>query len=109
MTNALCEWNLLTFYIFIPRSAGGFYLALQLNKKAIIIVCMIVFSTVLDIDGRPTVYNVYKNRGLAFLNPSSHITGPILYAFYQNSNWEIKGTQDLAIKRQVLNEISLPE
>jgi hypothetical protein len=70
---------------------------------------MIVFSTVLEINGRPTLYNVYKNRGLAFLNPSPRVTGPILYAFYQNSNWKIKGTEDLTIKRQVLNEISVPE
>ena len=31
---------------------------------------MIVFSTVLEINGQPTLYNVYRNRGLAFLNPS---------------------------------------
>ena len=70
---------------------------------------MIVFSTVLEIDGRPTLYNVHRNRGFAFLNPSQQINGPILYALYQNSSWEIKGTDDLSIKQQVLNEISIPE
>ena len=70
---------------------------------------MILFSTVLQIDGRPTLYNVYKNRRLAFLNPSPRVTGSILYAFYQNSNGEIKGTEDLAIKKQVINQISIPE
>jgi len=70
---------------------------------------MIVFSTVLEIDGRPTLYNVYRNRGLAFLNPRQPVNGPILYAFYENSTWQIKGTEDLAVKRQVLNEISIPE
>ena len=70
---------------------------------------MIVFSTVLEIEGRPTVYNVYRNRGLAFLNPSRAVNGPVLYAFYLNSTWEIKGTEDVAIKQQVLNEISIPE
>ena len=69
---------------------------------------MIVFSTVLEIDGNPTVYNVYRNRGLAFLNPSQPVTGPILYALYENSTWQIKGTEDLAIQGQVLNEISIP-
>ena len=67
---------------------------------------MIVFSTVIEVEGRPTLYNVYKNRGLAFLNPSSKMNAPILYAFYENSSWNIKGTEDASIKRQVVNEIS---
>ena len=69
---------------------------------------MIVFSTVLEIHGNPTIYNVYRNRGLAFLNPSQPVTGPILYALYENSTWQIKGTEDLAIQGQVLNEIFIP-
>jgi hypothetical protein len=68
---------------------------------------MIVFSAVLEIDGQPTLYNVYKNRGLAFLNPSAPVKAPILYASYQDSSWTIKGTDDLGIKRQVVNEISM--
>jgi len=68
---------------------------------------MIVFSTVLDIEGRPTLYNVYKNRSLAFLNPSSQVMAPILYASYENSSWIIKGTDDFGIKQQVLKEISI--
>jgi len=70
---------------------------------------MIVFSTVLDINGRPTLYKVYRNRGLAFLNASRTTKGPILYASYENSSWNIKGTEDAAIKQQVVVEISLPE
>ena len=70
---------------------------------------MIVFSTVLEIDGNPTLYNVYKNRGLAFLNPTRTRKAPIIYASYENSAWNIKGTEDAAIKRQVVNEISIGE
>ena len=70
---------------------------------------MIVFSTVLEIDGEPTLYNVYKNRSLAFLNPSAPAKAPILYACYENSSWKIKGTDDMAIKQQVLNEISIAD
>lgn len=70
---------------------------------------MIVFSTVLEIDGQPTLYNVYKNRGLAFLNPSRTVKGPILYACYENSTWAIKGTEDTDIKQQVVKEISIAE
>ena len=39
---------------------------------------MIVFSTVLEIDGQPTLYNVYRNRDLAFLNPATPAKAPIL-------------------------------
>lgn len=68
---------------------------------------MIVFSTVLEINGHPTLYSVYKNRNLAFLNPSAPVKAPILCASCQGSSWAIKGTDDLAIKQQVLNEISI--
>jgi len=70
---------------------------------------MIVFSTVLEIDGQPTLYNVYKNRSLAFLNPSTPAKAPILYACYENSSWKIKGTDNVAIKQQVLNEILIAD
>lgn len=70
---------------------------------------MIVFSTVIEVEGRPTLYNVYKNRGLAFLNPSNKINAPILYASYENSAWSIKGTEDASIKTQVVNEISIAD
>lgn len=66
---------------------------------------MIVFSTVLDIDGRPTLYNVYKNRGLAFLSPSLTCNAPILYAACEDSIWKVRGTNDVSIQRQVMNEI----
>lgn len=66
---------------------------------------MIVFSTVLNIAGRPTVYSVYKNRGVAFLNPSSE-KAPILFASYQDSAWMVRGTTDDVIQQQVLKEIT---
>ena len=69
---------------------------------------MIVFTTVLEIDGHPTLYSVYKNRGLAFLNPATR-KAPILYASYDSSGWKIKGTEDAAIHKQVLNEITFPD
>lgn len=67
---------------------------------------MIVFATVLEIDGSPVLYNVYKNRSLAFLNPSQARQAPIIYASYADAAWSIKGTEDASIKRQVLNEIA---
>ncbi len=70
---------------------------------------MIVFSTVLEINGQPTLYNVYRNRGLAFLNPSRTTKAPILYASLEDSTWNIKGTDDVAVKQQVVAEISIGE
>ena len=69
---------------------------------------MIVFTTVLEIDGHPTLYSVYRNRGLAFLNPTT-TKAPILFASYDNSGWIVKGTEDLAIQRHVLNEIAVSD
>lgn len=70
---------------------------------------MIVFTTVLQIDGNPVLYNVYKNRSLAFLNPSQTRQAPIIYASYEDAAWSIKGTEDALLKKQVLNEIALAE
>ena len=70
---------------------------------------MIVFSTVLEIDGQPTLYNVYKNRSLAFLNPSKPIKAPILFATYEDASWKIKGTEDDSLKQQVVNEIGIAD
>jgi len=70
---------------------------------------IISFSTVLEIDGRPTLYNVYRNRGACFFKSLNSVHVPILYALYQNSTLGNKGTEDVAIKQQVLNEISIPD
>jgi hypothetical protein len=65
---------------------------------------MIVFSTVLEIEGQPTLYSVYKNKSLAFLNPAT-AKAPIIFATYQDSDWMIRGTNDHQIKQQVVNEM----
>ena len=70
---------------------------------------MIVFSTVLEIDGQPTIYSVYKNKSLAFLNPSKPVKAPILFATYENASWTIKGTEDNSLKLQVVNEIGISD
>jgi hypothetical protein len=65
-----------------------------------------VFSTVFEIDGRPTVYSVYKNGRLAFLSPSQMERAPILFASFSDSSWSIRGTDDGKLVDQVLREIS---
>jgi len=70
---------------------------------------MIVFSTVLEINGRPTLYSVYKNKTLAFLNPSaSRQRAPILSATLseKESSWIVRGTEDDNIVRQAIREVS---
>jgi len=67
---------------------------------------MIVFSTVLEINGRPTVYSVYKNGGTAFFNPPRSERAPILFATQYDSSWRVKGTQDHKLLEQVLKEIN---
>ena len=64
-----------------------------------------VFSTVLEINGNPTVYNVYRNRGMAFFSPSQIAKAPILFACFDESSWTIKGTDDDGVLKQVLKEI----
>lgn len=70
---------------------------------------MIVFSTVLEVEGNPILYSVYKNRSLAFLNPSATRHAPIIYASYEDSSWTIRGTEDASLKQQVINEIAITE
>lgn len=67
---------------------------------------MIVFSTVLEVNGSPTVYSVYKNGALAFFSPTTYKRAPILFATCSDSSWNIKGTSDHNLVRQVIREIS---
>lgn len=68
---------------------------------------MIVYSTFLEVNGLPTMYRVYKNGKLAFLNPFPVIqNAPILFAKHIDSDWEIKGTTDNQLVRQVIDEVA---
>ena len=66
---------------------------------------MIVFSTVLQVNGQPTVYSVYKNGDTAFLNPSRPAQAPILLATMEEASWQVRGTDDEQLMLQVLQEI----
>lgn len=67
---------------------------------------MIVFSTVLEINGRPTLYSVYRNGKTAFFNPPRYEKAPILFATMGDSSWRVKGTADSRVLEQVLREIN---
>jgi len=67
---------------------------------------MIVYSTVLEINGNPVIYQVYKNGPLAFFNPSRpDFRAPILFVKEDDNDWTIRGTSDDQLRRQVLAEI----
>ena len=67
---------------------------------------MIVFSTVLQVEGLPIIYSVYKNRALAFLSPVEQRNAPILFATLSEKSWEVRGTQDDDLMKQALREIA---
>ena len=67
---------------------------------------MVVFSTVLEINGRPTLYSVYKNGQIAFFSPSRREAAPVLYATQSNQTWSVQGTSDFKIMQQALREIA---
>ncbi|HEU4471647.1 MAG TPA: hypothetical protein VFR58_11215 [Flavisolibacter sp.] len=66
---------------------------------------MIVFSTFLEVNGKQTLYSVYKNGKLAFFNPARVEKAPILFATLSESSWQIKGTNDFNLVEQVIREI----
>ena len=73
---------------------------------------MILFSTVLFVDGNPVGYNVSeesKNRLLLHPaeNPNHEIDPPVVHAKNENGIWKIEGTQDRDLIDQVLEDISM--
>jgi len=67
---------------------------------------MIVYSTVLEVNGNQVIYQVYKNGPLAFFNPSRpNYMAPILFVKEDDNDWRIQGTNDDKLRRQVLLEI----
>ena len=67
---------------------------------------MVVFSTVLEINGRPTLYSVYKNGQIAFFSPSLRGVAPVLYATQNNQTWSVQGTSDYKVMQQAVREIA---
>ena len=73
---------------------------------------MILFSTVLFVDGNPVGYNVSeesKNRLLLHPaeNTNHEIDPPVVHAKNEKGIWKIEGTQDRDLIDQVLEDISM--
>lgn len=73
---------------------------------------MLLFSTVLFIDGNPIGYEVYcdESNRLALNpaeNPNRETQPPLIYANNVNGKWKVEGTHNPDLISQVLEEISL--
>lgn len=73
---------------------------------------MVLFSTVLFVEGNPVGYKVVKeDRNRLSLNPaenpSREIIPPIIHACQENGSWKVEGTQDRDLIDQVLEDLSM--
>lgn len=73
---------------------------------------MVLFSTVLFVDGNPVGYKVVEEtRNRLSLNPAENphreIIPPIIHARQEAGCWQIEGTKDRDLIDQVLEDISM--
>lgn len=72
---------------------------------------MLLFSTVLFVDGNPVGYHVYKEDDRLALhpaeNPNRHIHPPTLSAQNTEGNWIVQGTQNRDLIDQVIEDVTL--
>ena len=73
--------------------------------------CMMLFSTVLFVDGNPVGYKVHEEKNKLILNPAENpnrdIEPPVLSAKNRNGQWHIEGTEDRGLIDQVIEDVSL--
>jgi hypothetical protein len=73
---------------------------------------MVLFSTVLFVDGNPVGYKVVKEERNRLLldpaeNPHREIVPPVIHARNEDGNWRVEGTHDRDLIDQVLEDISV--
>lgn len=73
---------------------------------------MILFSTVLFVEGNPVGYQVKEEaRNRLSLNPAENpnrdVEPPVMHACNINGSWKVEGTRDRDLIDQVLEDISL--
>lgn len=73
---------------------------------------MLLFSTVLFVDGNPVGYKVYREEDNRLLlnpaeNPNRAIVPPVLCARNYLGNWEVEGTNNRDLIDQVIEDVSL--
>lgn len=71
---------------------------------------MLVFSTVLFVDGNPVGYKVFEENNRIVLNPAEnpnrHIQPPVLSVKNVHGQWLVEGTNNKDLIDQVLEDIS---
>ena len=74
---------------------------------------MVLFSTVLFVDGNPVGYEVYEEGNRLVLNPAENpnreIHPPVLAAKNKSGKWLVEGTENRDLIDQVIEDISLNE
>jgi hypothetical protein len=73
---------------------------------------MILFSTVLFVEGNPVGYKVLEeeNNRLSLNpaeNPNRHVVAPVIQARNIGGSWKVEGTLDRDLIDQVLEDISV--
>jgi hypothetical protein len=71
---------------------------------------MLLFSTVLFVDGNPVGYKVYEEKDRIVLNPAENpnreVQPPVLSVARTNGQFQVKGTDDQNLIDQVVEDIS---
>ena len=72
---------------------------------------MLLFSTVLFVDGNPVGYKVHEEKNRLVLNPAENpnrdIQPPIMLAKNTGGQWHVEGTEDRNLIDQVIEDVSL--
>lgn len=71
---------------------------------------MLLFSTVLFVDGNPVGYQVFEEKDKLILNPAENpnreIVPPRLSASQSSGSWKVEGTQSRDLIDQVIEDIN---
>jgi hypothetical protein len=74
---------------------------------------MLVFTTVLFVDGKPVTYSVFKESSKVVLRPDAieetMEKGPEIMAKKMKHQWKIKGTNDQDLVAQVIEDLTARE
>lgn len=73
---------------------------------------MILFSTVLFVEGNPVGYKVIEEGQNRLSlnpaeNPSREVVAPVIHVKNEGGKWRVEGTQDRDLIDQVLEDISI--
>jgi len=72
---------------------------------------MLLFSTVLFVDGNPVGYKVFKEKNSIVLNPAEnpnrHVLPPVLTVRKRDGKWLVEGTYNRDLIDQVIEDVSL--